>query len=139
MSGIQTKTWPYGTTKVGSVLATICNGPLIMAIIFHGDGDAPGEAFMLLQRPGARRPAAGERSAITFRQGGPTGGYWDYAPIDFTCRVCGKQCAIAPNPPERAVCEKHCEDHEYEYERGEQCWLCKHCGQPRAFDWFYDD
>jgi hypothetical protein len=37
--------------------------------------------------------------------------------IDFSCRVCGIQCAIAPDPPERAVCPDHCEDHNYVYSR----------------------
>ena len=49
--------------------------------------------------------------------------------VDFSCRVCGKQCDSAPPAPERAVCEEHCEDHEYEYDRGERDRFCKHCGK----------
>lgn len=60
------------------------------------------------------------------------------APIDFSCRVCGVQCAIAPDPPARAVCPEHCEDHDYEYQRSERGTYCNHCGQQAPEDW-YDD
>jgi predicted nucleic acid-binding Zn ribbon protein len=42
----------------------------------------------------------------------------------FACRVCGVACAIAPVPPGRAVCEDHCEDHEYDYDphRRDKLW-----------------
>ena len=33
--------------------------------------------------------------------------------LDYSCKVCGVQCDLAPDPPARAVCEQHCEDHEY--------------------------
>ena len=55
--------------------------------------------------------------------------------IDFSCRVCGKECATAPDPPDRAVCEEHCEDHDYCYEPGERGHLCTHCNQRRPGDW----
>jgi hypothetical protein len=55
--------------------------------------------------------------------------------IDFSCRVCGVQCDTAPDPPDRAVCPEHCEDHEYEYVRSERGHFCKHCNQPRPEDW----
>lgn len=58
--------------------------------------------------------------------------------IDFSCRVCGVQCPSAPDPPARAVCEEHCEDHEYEYEREMRGHFCKHCGKPRPEDWCDD-
>ena len=38
--------------------------------------------------------------------------------IDFHCGKCGKECDSAPEPPARAICEEHCEDHEYTYDRG---------------------
>ncbi len=56
-------------------------------------------------------------------------------PIDFSCHVCGKKCDVAPQPPARAVCPEHCEDHEYTYERGERTHVCKHCGRERPLDW----
>jgi hypothetical protein len=55
--------------------------------------------------------------------------------IDFSCRVCGKPCDIAPDPPERAVCPECCEDHEYRYVREDRGHFCKHCGQGRPHDW----
>ena len=57
--------------------------------------------------------------------------------IDFSCKVCGKDCLVAPDPPERAICPECCEDHEYEYEPGERSHFCKHCGV-QAPDSFYE-
>jgi hypothetical protein len=37
--------------------------------------------------------------------------------IDFSCRVCGVICPVAPDPPGRAVCEDHCPDHDYQYDK----------------------
>jgi hypothetical protein len=53
----------------------------------------------------------------------------------FSCRVCGAMCPIAPEPPARAVCEAHCEDHDYRYERDVQGHRCIHCDAPRPEDW----
>lgn len=53
----------------------------------------------------------------------------------FECRVCGAQCAIAPQLPERPVCPEHCEDHDYRYERGEG-HRCIHCFAEPPRDWF---
>lgn len=59
-------------------------------------------------------------------------------PIDFTCRVCGKPTDTAPNPPARAVCPVHCEDHDYRYERDMRGKFCVHCNDPIPQD-YYDD
>ena len=59
--------------------------------------------------------------------------------IDFSCHVCGKQCDIAPNPPEKAVCDECCADHEYEYDRDEFWHCCKTCGKRVDVDWYYCD
>ena len=56
--------------------------------------------------------------------------------IDFTCRVCGKLCDVAPNPPDRAVCPEHCDDHDYIYYREERTHYCKNCGQEPPADWW---
>lgn len=56
--------------------------------------------------------------------------------IDFSCRVCGVQCDITPDPPARAVCPEHCEDHEYVYIAGERRHACNHCGQEPPLDWY---
>jgi hypothetical protein len=53
----------------------------------------------------------------------------------FKCRVCGTECAIAPQLPERAVCPEHCEDHQYKYERGDG-HRCIHCFAEPPSDWF---
>ena len=58
--------------------------------------------------------------------------------IDFTCRVCGIECAIAPDPPARAVCPVHCEDHDYRYERDLRGHFCFHCGEEAPPDLFED-
>jgi hypothetical protein len=55
--------------------------------------------------------------------------------IDFTCRVCGVECDVAPNPPERAVCPDHCSDHNYEYDKWERQHLCTLCNKIRPEDW----
>jgi hypothetical protein len=59
-------------------------------------------------------------------------------PIDFTCRVCGLTCDIAPDPPERAVCPEHCEDHDYRYERELRGHYCFHCGEEAPPDLYED-
>lgn len=56
--------------------------------------------------------------------------------IDFSCKVCGIQCAIAPDPPERAVCPAHCEDHDYVYDPSERGHYCQYCGEEMPIDWF---
>jgi len=55
---------------------------------------------------------------------------------DFTCKVCGKECPIAPEPPERAVCEEHCEDHDFQYDRHFREHRCIHCDMPAPYDWY---
>ena len=61
------------------------------------------------------------------------------ADLDFHCRVCGKETDIAPDPPERAVCAEHCEDHEYQYDQVDRGWFCIHCNHRRPDDWHEDD
>lgn len=54
---------------------------------------------------------------------------------DFSCRVCGVECATAPDPPARAVCPEHCEDHDYEYDAMQRGKFCVHCDQEEPLDW----
>ena len=49
--------------------------------------------------------------------------------IDFHCHVCGAETDIAPDPPEKAVCPKHCEDHKY-IDAMLPCKVCEFCGDP---------
>lgn len=58
--------------------------------------------------------------------------------IDFSCRVCGVKCDSAPDPPARAVCPEHCEDHDYRHDRSRAGSFCIHCDQQAPEDW-YDD
>lgn len=54
-------------------------------------------------------------------------------PIDFRCRVCGIECDVAPDPPERAVCPEHCPDHKFQYDRGERRTYCVICGKYQEY------
>jgi hypothetical protein len=58
--------------------------------------------------------------------------------IEFACHECGKTCDTAPQLPAMPVCPEHCEDHDYEYVRGERGHFCRHCNQPRPEDWSND-
>jgi hypothetical protein len=71
-----------------------------------------------------------EEAARAFVRGTP-----EHAAM-FACRVCGQECPISPGPGQ-AICEKHCEDHDYEYVRGEG-HHCKHCFAERPWDWGLD-
>lgn len=55
-------------------------------------------------------------------------------PPDFKCTECGAECPIS-DPVEGAICEEHCGDHNYEYDRGERKWSCVHCDKERPYDW----
>lgn len=56
--------------------------------------------------------------------------------FDFSCRVCGVICDGAPDPPARAVCPAHCEDHNYEYDPHRRGKFCSHCDQQEDY---YDE
>ena len=58
--------------------------------------------------------------------------------VEFKCGTCGADVDLAPDPPEKPVCENCCPDHEYEYVREERRHACKRCGKEPPFDWFYD-
>jgi len=59
----------------------------------------------------------------------------DLRDLRFACPVCGVQCVLA-DPQRGAVCEEHCEDHNYIYVDGGH--FCEHCGKPRPEDWCDD-
>lgn len=56
-------------------------------------------------------------------------------PSIFNCRVCGVPCPITPADGSGAICAEHCEDHDYEYVRGEGGKHCRHCYAPEPEDW----
>lgn len=53
----------------------------------------------------------------------------------FRCRICGVECGTHPikELPNgefeavQAVCEDHCEDHDFEYDSMRRGQFCKHC------------
>jgi hypothetical protein len=51
--------------------------------------------------------------------------------LTFKCKVCSVDCPIAPDPPGQAVCEEHCEDHEYAYDPWRRGSFCVHCDKQR--------
>jgi hypothetical protein len=57
--------------------------------------------------------------------------------VDFHCHKCGKETASAPDPPEKAVCEDCCEDHDYRYVQGERRHACIHCDKDAPSYWYY--
>jgi hypothetical protein len=66
-------------------------------------------------------------------------GLMDCVPIDpsgdqFKCHVCGAECPIAPQMPDRAVCAAHCEDHDYQ-RQGSDGKRCVHCFAEEPLDW----
>jgi hypothetical protein len=62
----------------------------------------------------------------------------DWTP-DFHCHVCGCDCPTCPPPPGKAVCEEHCEDHDYEYDRDERGHHCRHCFKIQPYESGEDD
>lgn len=49
---------------------------------------------------------------------------------DFKCKVCGVDC-----PTDGGVCEEHCEDHVYVYDRGERASFCKFCYKREEYEY----
>ena len=64
------KTWGYGTRK--KVIIMDANTSVITAI-----EEETKEGFILAGIRAPRRLSKGEGVTIEFKQGGPTGGYWD--------------------------------------------------------------
>lgn len=65
------RTWEYGTVLAVTVVDVINAGRFQGIICQAGD-----EAHVILGNP--TRAAKGEEGYITFKSGGPTGGYWQY-------------------------------------------------------------
>ena len=82
---MKTRIWPYGTRKTGKVIEVIRWADL-MIIVFIEDGPAP-EAFACVYRAGTVDATEGEEGTITFKEGGPTGAFWDYSPNKTSAEV----------------------------------------------------
>ncbi len=77
---MRSKTWPYGTKKQVTVLNVTQTKNLVGMACTEDDS---GEGFaLLLNTTSARNAKPGDSGVITFKPGGPTGGYWDYADRD---------------------------------------------------------
>lgn len=55
------------------------------------------------------------------------------------CSKCGRDEVVVYDKPETAICRDCCEDHEYEYDRGDRKHYCKNCGAEPPPDFYYDD
>ncbi len=72
---MQTRTWPYGTIKSVNVRGVKNFTDGMQVIVLEEPGTR--EAFVLHQLP--QEIASGDSGKITFTQGGPTGGYWEFS------------------------------------------------------------
>lgn len=54
--------------------------------------------------------------------------------IDFKCGKCGKECPIAPDPPEKAICEDCCTEHDYKYDKWRRGKFCIHCDKQKEYE-----
>ena len=70
------RTWPYGTTIEVTVKYVISSGSSQSIICV----DAKNEAYVLIGERTTAKP--GENRSIIFREGGPTGGYWELLPLN---------------------------------------------------------
>jgi hypothetical protein len=75
----ETRTWAYGTIKNVSVVHVGRAG--VLTVVGLADCESL-EGFLLLMQRHAPEPAVGDLGTITFRRGGPTGGYWDFRRVD---------------------------------------------------------
>ena len=76
---MESRTWPYGTTKNVKVTMrqTGKHKGLSISVIIVFD-EAEKESYILVgDRSGAK---VGDVGVITFKEGGPTGGYWEFSP-----------------------------------------------------------
>jgi len=78
---MQTRTWPYGTTKRVTVFAfNRCNHKGKRCTVLACTGDDDKEAYLLVNGPEEPPQTKGTKGTITFTQGGPRGGYWKFQP-----------------------------------------------------------
>lgn len=57
----------------------------------------------------------------------------------FVCKVCGDDVAHTNHGAVHGICEQHCTDHEYEYDRFDRSHYCTHCGAVPPDDWYHCD
>lgn len=71
------------------------------------------------------------RSTPAFAIGGVT--------PEFRCLICGVDVDTHHMREPRGICEAHCEDHEYEYDRYAGESFCLHCSAAAPDDYYYSD
>lgn len=70
-----TKHWPFGTRKQVEVIQVIEVPPKMIVACRE---PATNEGFICLYKINQVQAVEGQSGVLTFRAGGPTGGYWDY-------------------------------------------------------------
>lgn len=71
---VTTKTWPYGTKRLGTVHINITTREGWVQLVI----DDTNEAHVLVGGAGDRQAGQGDTGTLTFTEGGPTGGYWKF-------------------------------------------------------------
>lgn len=58
---------------------------------------------------------------------------------EFTCRICGIETASYPVGDVRGICEAHCADHDFEYDRERRGHYCLDCDMEKEYEPSEDD
>lgn len=79
---MKTRTWPYGTKyPVRVVSRDTSDNHVIVAVVFENPASGEKEGFICVlnkTHEAAFNAKPGDFGTITFREGGPYGGFWDY-------------------------------------------------------------
>lgn len=77
---MNTRTWPYGTTRRGVVQKTNWRPPGLPASAGSGQliVDDLNEGHICVGECGDATAKEGDSGTLTFTKGGPTGGYWKF-------------------------------------------------------------
>jgi hypothetical protein len=74
-----TRTYPYGTKKNVTVLNVTQGMSSVVTVVCKQDGTDQEFFLVMTKRDKGAEAKPGDRGVITFKAGGPKGGYWDYA------------------------------------------------------------
>jgi hypothetical protein len=81
LANLPRRTWPYDTRKRVTVISIEPVANSGNTHILACKEDLTSEGFILVRR-GLPDAKAGDLGVITFKQGGPAGGYWDYEKVE---------------------------------------------------------
>lgn len=59
--------------------------------------------------------------------------------MEFRCLICGQDVGGVPHAGVRGICEQHCYDHDFEYDRYRHGHFCLHCDAEREYEPSEDD